>query len=106
MFCDQWKSSGIHAKRAPPGEFRANIHLGGTGKVVRITRDEGDLPFKRKIHGVGCCRSRYHPFIQRTFVVRSEFFTWLRRIEGATEKDIAMKIIKAVEEESIETEED
>src|SRR5690606_36605162 len=30
-------------REAPPGEFRANIHLGGTGSIVKITKEERKL---------------------------------------------------------------
>jgi len=86
-------------REAPPGEFRANIHLGGTGKVVRITRDERRLAIQAArsmgldVAGVDIIRSSKGPLLLE---VNSS--PGLEGIEGATEKDIAMKIIKAVEE--------
>lgn len=86
-------------REAPPGEFRANIHLGGNGKVVRITRDERRLAIQAArsmgldVAGVDIIRSSKGPLLLE---VNSS--PGLEGIEGATEKDIAMKIIKAVEE--------
>src|SRR5690554_14901 len=86
-------------REAPPGEFRANIHLGGNGKVVRITRDERRLAIQATrsmgldVAGVDIIRSSKGPLLLE---VNSS--PGLEGIEGATEKDIAMKIIKAVEE--------
>lgn len=86
-------------REAPPGEFRANIHLGGTGKVVRITRDERRLAIQAArsmgldVAGVDIIRSSKGPLLLE---VNSS--PGLEGIEGATEKDIAMKIIRAVEE--------
>ena len=86
-------------REAPPGEFRANIHLGGTGTVVKITKEERKLAIQAAkamgldVAGVDLIRSSKGPLLLE---VNSS--PGLEGIEGATEKDIAMKIIKAVEE--------
>lgn len=86
-------------REAPPGEFRANIHLGGTGRVVRITRDERRLAIQAAkamgldVAGVDIIRSSKGPLLLE---VNSS--PGLEGIEGATGKDIAQQIIMAVED--------
>ena len=85
-------------REAPPGEFRANIHLGGTGSVVKITREERRLAIKAAkamgldVAGVDMIRSAKGPLLLE---VNSS--PGLEGIEGATGKDIARDMIKAIE---------
>ncbi len=85
-------------REAPPGEFRANIHLGGTGSVVKITREERRLAVKAAkamgldVAGVDMIRSSKGPLLLE---VNSS--PGLEGIEGATGKDIARDMIKAIE---------
>lgn len=85
-------------REAPPGEFRANIHLGGTGSVVKITREEKRLAIKAAkamgldVAGVDMIRSSKGPLLLE---VNSS--PGLEGIEGATGKDIARDMIKAIE---------
>lgn len=85
-------------REAPPGEFRANIHLGGTGSVVKITREERRLAIQATkamgldVAGVDMIRSAKGPLLLE---VNSS--PGLEGIEGATGKDIALEIIRAVE---------
>ena len=83
---------------AAPGEFRANIHQGGTAHVVKITPDEKALAVKAakilglKVAGVDIIRSRNGPLLLE---VNSS--PGLEGIEAATGKDIASVIISSVE---------
>lgn len=85
-------------REAPPGEFRANIHLGGTGSVVKITKEERRLAIKAAkamgldVAGVDMIRSAKGPLLLE---VNSS--PGLEGIEGATGKDIARDMIKAIE---------
>lgn len=83
---------------AMKGEFRANIHQGGTANVVRITPDEKKLAIKAakvlnlEVAGVDLIRSNKGPLLLE---VNSS--PGLEGIEKATEKDIAGMMISTIE---------
>lgn len=83
---------------AMPGEFRANIHLGGTASIIKVTPEEKRIAIKAakamdlKVAGVDIIRSSKGPLLLE---VNSS--PGLEGIEGATNKDIAGEMIKAIE---------
>jgi ribosomal protein S6--L-glutamate ligase len=85
-------------REAAPGEFRANIHLGGTASVVKITPAERKLAVTAskilglKVAGVDIIRSKNGPLLLE---VNSS--PGLEGIETATEKDIAGIMIASIE---------
>lgn len=85
-------------REALPGEFRANIHLGGTASIIKITPEEKRIAIKAakamdlKVAGVDIIRSSNGPLLLE---VNSS--PGLEGIEGATNKDIAGEMIKAIE---------
>jgi len=85
-------------REAAPGEFRANIHMGGTASVIKPTADEKRIAIKAakamdlKVAGVDIIRSSKGPLLLE---VNSS--PGLEGIEGATNKDIAGEMIKAIE---------
>jgi ribosomal protein S6--L-glutamate ligase len=85
-------------REAAPGEFRANIHMGGTASIVKPTSDEKRIAIKAakamdlRIAGVDIIRSAKGPLLLE---VNSS--PGLEGIEGATNKDIAGEMIKAIE---------
>ena len=85
-------------REAMPGEFRANIHLGGTASVIKVTAEEKRIAIKAakamdlKVAGVDIIRSSKGPLLLE---VNSS--PGLEGIEGATNKDIAGEMIKAIE---------
>ena len=85
-------------RTAAPGEFRANIHQGGSASVVRITREERVLAVKAakilglQVAGVDIIRSKSGPLLLE---VNSS--PGLEGIESATGKDIAGMIISSIE---------
>lgn len=85
-------------REALPGEFRANIHLGGTASVIKVTSEEKRIAIKAtkamnlKVAGVDIIRSSKGPLLLE---VNSS--PGLEGIEGATNKDIAGEMIKAIE---------
>lgn len=85
-------------RTAAPGEFRANVHQGGTASVVRITPEERALAVKAakvlglKVAGVDIIRSANGPLLLE---VNSS--PGLEGIETATGKDIAGMIITSIE---------
>ncbi|WP_298394008.1 30S ribosomal protein S6--L-glutamate ligase [Flavobacterium sp.] len=85
-------------REAAPGEFRANIHMGGTASVIKPTAEEKRIAIKAakamdlRVAGVDIIRSSKGPLLLE---VNSS--PGLEGIEGATNKDIAGEMIKAIE---------
>ena len=85
-------------REAAPGEFRANIHLGGTGSIIKPTVEEKKIAIRAakamdlKVAGVDIIRSSKGPLLLE---VNSS--PGLEGIEGATNKDIAGEMIMAIE---------
>lgn len=85
-------------RTAAPGEFRANIHQGGTASIVKITKEERKLSITAAkalgldIAGVDIIRSKNGPLLLE---VNSS--PGLEGIEAATGKDIAGMMIASIE---------
>ncbi|TFH67935.1 30S ribosomal protein S6--L-glutamate ligase [Gammaproteobacteria bacterium LSUCC0057] len=87
-------------RAAAPGEFRANVHQGGTATVIKPTPEERRLAVKAAkamglaVAGVDIIRSKSGPLLLE---VNSS--PGLEGIERATEKDIAGMMIAAIEKQ-------
>lgn len=85
-------------REAAPGEFRANLHQGGSASVVKITPEERTMAVKAakildlRVAGVDIIRSAGGPLLLE---VNSS--PGLEGIEAATGKDIAGMIIASIE---------
>jgi ribosomal protein S6--L-glutamate ligase len=85
-------------RQAQKGEFRANIHQGGTASIIKITPEEKKLALKAAkvlnlaVAGVDIIRSNKGPLLLE---VNSS--PGLEGIENATGKDIANAMIMAIE---------
>ncbi len=85
-------------RQAIPGEFRSNIHQGGTAEPVKTTQAEKEMAVKAakimglKMAGVDLLRSDRGPLLME---VNSS--PGLEGIESATQKDIAGMIIRYIE---------
>ena len=85
-------------RSAKPGEFRSNIHQGGTASIVKITAEERKLAIKAAkilkldVAGVDIIRSNKGPLLLE---VNSS--PGLEGIEKATGKDIASLMIQVIE---------
>lgn len=85
-------------REAEPGEFRANIHQGGTASLISPTADEKKIAIKAakamglKVAGVDIIRSAKGPLLLE---VNSS--PGLEGIEGATGKDVAGLMLQAIE---------
>ncbi|NNE56993.1 MAG: 30S ribosomal protein S6--L-glutamate ligase, partial [Hellea sp.] len=92
------KVVGAMMRTAKAGEFRSNIHQGGTGRKVRLTKEERAVAIKAakalrlNVAGVDILRSDTGPKILE---VNSS--PGLEGIEKATGKDIAATIIECIE---------
>lgn len=93
------KVVGAMMRTAQAGEFRSNVHQGGTVKKVRLTKEERRSAIKAakilklKVAGVDILRSKDGPKILE---VNSS--PGLEGIMMATGKDIAAEIISCIEE--------
>ncbi|TRZ42913.1 30S ribosomal protein S6--L-glutamate ligase [Robertkochia solimangrovi] len=85
-------------RTAPPGEFRANVHLGGVASLVKVTSEEKRIAVKATkamglhVAGVDIIRSSKGPLLLE---VNSS--PGLEGIESATDKDIAALMIRSIE---------
>ncbi|HET7308104.1 MAG TPA: 30S ribosomal protein S6--L-glutamate ligase [Gammaproteobacteria bacterium] len=85
-------------RQAKEGEFRSNLHRGGTAEVIRITPEERSTATRAakimglNVAGVDILRSNHGPVVME---VNSS--PGLEGIEGATGKDIAGMIIGFIE---------
>ncbi|MBF0278792.1 MAG: 30S ribosomal protein S6--L-glutamate ligase [SAR324 cluster bacterium] len=88
-------------RSAAPGEFRSNLHRGGTATVVRLKPDERALAVRAArvmgldVAGVDIIRSAHGPL-----VLEVNSSPGLEGIETATGKDIAGAIISFIEKDS------
>jgi len=89
-------------RQAMPGEFRSNLHRGGTASLVKLTPEERSVAIRAaktmglNVAGVDLLRSNHGPVIME---VNSS--PGLEGIEGATTKDVAGAIIDFVEKNAI-----
>jgi ribosomal protein S6--L-glutamate ligase len=85
-------------RQARDGEFRSNLHRGGTAKLVRITPTERSAAVQAasimglNLAGVDILRSNHGPVVME---VNSS--PGLEGIENATDKDVAGMIIQFIE---------
>lgn len=92
------KVVGAMERRAAEGEFRANIHLGGTGSKAKITPEERRMAIKAaklmelRVAGVDIIRSANGPMI-----LEINSSPGLEGVEAATNKDIAGLMIEHLE---------
>ncbi|MDA8562086.1 30S ribosomal protein S6--L-glutamate ligase [Gammaproteobacteria bacterium] len=85
-------------RQAEPGEFRANVHRGGSGELIKITKAEKNIAIKAakimnlRMAGVDMLRSDRGPLI-----LEINSSPGLQGIESVTKKDIASMIIENIE---------
>ncbi len=92
------KVVGAMKRQGLPGEFRSNLHRGGSAEVVELTKEERETAIKSAkklglaIAGVDMLRSSRGPLVMEVNASPG-----LEGIERATGIDIAEKIIEYVE---------
>ncbi len=88
-------------RKAKPGEFRSNLHRGGTASLIKITPEERSTAVRAaavmglNVAGVDILRSNHGPVVME---VNSS--PGLEGIENATGKDIAGMIIDFIIKEA------
>lgn len=94
------KVVGAMKRQGVKGEFRSNLHRGGTSEVIKLTRAEKQTALKAaealnlKIAGVDMLQSSRGPL-----VLEVNSSPGLEGIEKTTGKDIAGAIVKFIEEQ-------
>jgi ribosomal protein S6--L-glutamate ligase len=89
-------------RQAKDGEFRSNLHRGGTASLIRITPEERSTATRAarimglNVAGVDILRSNHGPVVMEVNSTPG-----LEGIEGVTEKDIAGMMIEFVEKNAI-----
>jgi ribosomal protein S6--L-glutamate ligase len=92
------KVVGAMKRQGLPGEFRSNLHRGGTAEVIELSKEERETAIKSAkklglaIAGVDMLRSSRGPLVMEVNASPG-----LEGIERATGVDIAEKIIEYVE---------
>jgi ribosomal protein S6--L-glutamate ligase len=85
-------------RQAKPGEFRSNLHRGGSASLVRITPEERSIAVRAaritglNVAGVDLLRSNHG-----SVVMEVNSSPGLEGIEGATQQDIAGMMISFIE---------
>jgi ribosomal protein S6--L-glutamate ligase len=85
-------------RQGPPGEFRSNLHRGGTAAKIRLTPEERSAAVRAakavglNVAGVDLLRSNHGPLVME---VNSS--PGLEGIEAASEVDVAGKIVEFIE---------
>jgi ribosomal protein S6--L-glutamate ligase len=85
-------------RQAKEGEFRSNLHRGGTAKLIKITPEERSTAVRSakvmglNVAGVDLLRSNHGPV-----VLEVNSSPGLEGIEHATGKDVAALIIEFIE---------
>jgi len=90
-------------RQAEPGEFRSNLHRGGSASVIKITPEERKTAVRAakvmglEVAGVDILRSNHGPVVME---VNSS--PGLEGIENATGKDVASLIIQHIEKNIVD----
>ena len=92
------KAVAAMERKPPPGEFRSNLHRGGSAKVVKLGKQEAEIAVAAAkavgldIAGVDILRSHRGPLVMEVNASPG-----LEGIEGATGRNVAAAIIKQLD---------
>ncbi len=86
-------------RTAPEGEFRSNLHRGGTAQLVKLTPKERATAIKAaKVMGLNVCGVDLLRSSRGPLVMEVNSSPGLEGIEIATQKDVAGMIIDFIEQ--------
>jgi ribosomal protein S6--L-glutamate ligase len=89
---------GAMKRQGKEGEFRSNLHRGGTAEIVTLTDEEENAALKAaKVMGLGIAGVDILQSARGPLILEVNSSPGLEGIESATGKDIATQIIKYVE---------
>lgn len=92
---------GAMRRQARKGEFRSNLHRGGTATIVKLNREEKRAAITAaKKMGLGVAGVDMLPSARGPLILEVNSSPGLEGIEGATKVDIAGKIIRYLEKTS------
>ena len=89
---------GAMKRQGKEGEFRSNLHRGGTAQIIQLTDDEENAALKAaKVLGLGVCGVDMLQSSRGPLILEVNSSPGLEGIEAATKKDIAKSIIRYIE---------
>lgn len=89
---------GAMKRQGKEGEFRSNLHRGGSANIVELTDEEENAALKAaKSLGLGICGVDMLQSARGPLILEVNSSPGLEGIEAATKKDIAKTIIRYVE---------
>ncbi len=89
---------GAMKRQGKEGEFRSNLHRGGSANIIELTDEEENAAIKAaKVLGLGVAGVDMLQSARGPLILEVNSSPGLEGIEAATEKDIASKIIQYVE---------
>jgi ribosomal protein S6--L-glutamate ligase len=87
-------------RTAKEGEFRSNLHRGGTAELIKLSRRERETAVRAAAElGLTVCGVDLLPSDRGPLVLEVNSSPGLEGIEKATEKDIAGEIIAYLEKQ-------
>lgn len=93
---------GAMRRQARDGEFRSNLHRGGTAQVIKLNRNERHAAVTAaKKMGLGVAGVDMLPSKRGPLIIEVNSSPGLEGIEGATKVDIAGKIIQYLEKYAV-----
>lgn len=93
---------GAMKRQAREGEFRSNLHRGGTATIVKLSRQEKHAAIlAAKKMGLGIAGVDMLPSKRGPMIIEVNSSPGLEGIEGATKADIAGKIIQYLEANAV-----
>ncbi|MGB0521519.1 MAG: 30S ribosomal protein S6--L-glutamate ligase [Flammeovirgaceae bacterium] len=89
---------GAMKRQGKEGEFRSNLHRGGSASLIELTDEESNTALKAtKAMGLGVAGVDMLQSAKGPLVLEVNSSPGLEGIEAATQKDVAKEIIKYVE---------
>lgn len=89
---------GAMKRQSKEGEFRSNLHRGGTATVIELTEEQENTALRAaKTLGLGIAGVDMLPSNQGPLIMEVNSSPGLEGIEGATGKNIAKHIIRYIE---------
>jgi ribosomal protein S6--L-glutamate ligase len=97
-FVVEGKVVGAMKRQAKDGEFRSNLHRGGSATLIELSDEEEDAAIKSaRVMGLGIAGVDMLQSDRGPLILEVNSSPGLEGIEGATKKDIAKEIIRYVE---------
>lgn len=100
VFVVDGKVVGAMKRTAKEGEFRSNLHRGGTAELIKLSKAERETALKAaKELGLTVCGVDMLPSDRGPLVLEVNSSPGLEGIEKATNRDIATKVIEFLEKQ-------